>query len=123
MSYKVMGKFDTMRKMSYAEARDLTKNNIRRELITEDIPCEFCGKMFRPIQRTQRFCGGGNRELKIRSQCSDAYWNMYRFAKMRGLEDYADIINRISVALLTEKKPERLMVDFKQNTVTDVTPV
>ncbi len=118
-----MRKYDTIKRTSIQQERDLARNNVRRELITEDIPCEFCGKMFRPIQRTQRFCGGGQREPKIRSQCADGYWNLHRYAKMRGLEEYHDIINNVSLALLSQKKPERLMVDFKENTVTDVTPV
>ncbi len=118
-----MGKYDTIKRLSKSEERDLTKNNVRRELITEDIPCEFCGKMFRPIQRTQRFCGGRDKDLKIRSQCSDGYWNLHRYAKMRGLEGYHDIINKVSLTLLAQNKPERLVIDFKENTVTDVTPV
>lgn len=118
-----MGKYDTIKRMSYKEARDLTKNNIRRELITEDIQCDFCGKEFRPQQRNQRFCGGADKNLKIRNKCSDAYWNMYRFAKVRGLEDYVELINKVELMLLRDKKPERVIIDFEKKTAMDVTPV
>ncbi len=46
MNFKAQGSINTMSTMTKAQVRAYEKNNIRRELLTEDVPCDFCGKDF-----------------------------------------------------------------------------
>ncbi len=114
MEYKVQGKFNTMKALTYAQARDLTKNNIRGEMLTADIPCDFCSKDFRPSFRNQRFCSN-------QSKCSDAYWNKKRMWKMQGLtEDLVYLLEKLEQLLLTNST-SRIILDTKLKTVQAVT--
>ncbi len=116
MNFKAQGSINTMSTMTKAQVRAYEKNNIRRELLTEDVPCDFCGKDFRPMFRNQRFCSNKNK-------CSDSYWEIRRLRKQQGLQlTQIDLLEKLERKLINSN-PKRIMFDLIQKTVFDITAV
>lgn len=111
-------KQDTMaRGMTKDEVRNLTKNNIRRDFLQEDKNCDFCGELYRPIQRNQRFCSS-------KDKCSNAFHLRKYQAKERGIsvENFETLI-KIEKFLIMNPKSKRVIIDLMAGTVKDSTPV